>query len=114
MIELREDKQLVGNWRTREELIWDMKKYGIRVECFPVSIRLKKGGEVGPVIDIRFVTAESGKASFIHGAKSKDLAIELLGLRSKADCEKVNIELESQCENASQKTHIQSTNMSEY
>ena len=94
MIELREDEQLVGNWRTREELIEDMKKYGIRVECFPVSLRLKKGGEVGSELDIRFRTAESGKASVIHGAKSKKLARELLGLRSKEDCERVNRELE--------------------
>jgi hypothetical protein len=95
VIELREDKQLVGNWRTREGLIWDMKKYGIRVECFPVSLRLKKGGEVGSELDIRFRTAESGKTSVIHGAKSKKLARELLGLRSKEDCERVNRELES-------------------
>ena len=92
---MREDKTLVGNWRTREELIWDMKKYGIRVECFPVSLRLKKGGEVGSELDIRFRTAESGKTSVIHGAKSKKLARELLGLKSKEDCERVNRELES-------------------
>ena len=94
MIELIEDKILVGNWRTREELIEDMKKYGIQVKCFPVSTRLKKGGVVGPALDIRFVTVGSEKASFIHGAKSKELAIELLGLRSKEDCERVNRELE--------------------
>lgn len=92
---MSEDKTLVGNWRTREEIIWDIKKYGIRVECFPVSLRLKKGGEVGSELDIRFVTAGSEKASFIHGAKSKKLARELLGLRSKEDCEGVNRELES-------------------
>ena len=71
---MSEDKTLVGNWRTREEIIWDMKKYGIRVACFPVSLRLKKGGEVGSELDIRFVTARSEKASFIHGAKSRKLA----------------------------------------
>ena len=96
MIELREDKILrLRDDITREELIGTMKEYGIRVKCFPVSLRLKNGGEVGPAIDIRFVTAESGKASFIHGAKSKELAIDLLGLRSKADCGRVNRELES-------------------
>lgn len=94
MIELIEDKILVGNWRTREELIEYIKKYGIKVKCFPVSTRLKKGGVVGSALDIRFVTAGSGTASFIHGAKSKELAIELLGLRSKEDCERVNRELE--------------------
>ena len=92
---MREDKQLVGNWITREELIWYMKKYGIRVECFPVSLRLKKGGEVGSELDIRFRTAESGKASFIHGAKSKERAKELLELKTKEDSERVNRELES-------------------
>ena len=95
VIKLEEDKIIVGNWRSREELIRDMKKYGITVKCFPVSRRLKKGGVVGPTLDIRFVTAESGRASFIHGAKSKELAIELLGLRTKEDCERVNRELES-------------------
>ena len=96
MIELRENKTLVlRNGITREELIGMMKEYGIKVKCFSVPQRLKKGGEVGPAIDIRFVTAESGKASFIHGAKSKELAIELLELRSKEDCERVNRELES-------------------
>jgi hypothetical protein len=95
VIKLEEDKIIVGNWRSREELIRDMKKYGITVKCFPVSRRLKKGGGVGPALDIRFVTAESGRASFIHGAKSKELAIELLGLRTKEDCERVNRELES-------------------
>jgi len=54
VIELREDKTLVRNWRTREELIWDMKKYGIRVECFPVSLKLKKGGEVGSELGTRY------------------------------------------------------------
>jgi len=94
--EKRINKTLVlRNGITREELIGAMKKYGIRVKCLPVSLRPKKGGEVGPAIDIRFVTAESRKASFIHGAKSKELAIELLGLRSKEDCERVNRELES-------------------
>jgi len=95
VIELREDKTLVGNWRTREELIGAIKKYGIRVESFPAYIRLEKGGEVGSELYIRFRTAESGKASAIHGAKSKELAKELLGLRSKEDCERVNRELES-------------------
>ena len=51
---MREDKTLVRNWRTREELIWDMKKYGIRVECFPVSLKLKKGGEVGSELGTRY------------------------------------------------------------
>ena len=92
---MEEDKIIVGNWGSREELVRYMKKYGITVKCFPVSRRLKKGGVVGPALDIRFITAESGRLSFIHGAKSKELAIELLGLRTKEDCERVNRELES-------------------
>ena len=62
------------------------------VSLYPEDL---KGWGVGPALDIRFVTAESGRASFIHGAKSKELAIELLGLRTKEDCERVNRELES-------------------
>ena len=95
MSKLEENKILVGNWKTREELIRDMKKYGITVKCFPVSRRPKKGGGVGPALDIRFVTAESERASCIHGVKSKELAIELLGLRIEEDCERVNIKLEN-------------------
>lgn len=95
MIEDKNKILVVKNWITREELVENMKKYGMIVKCFPVPSRTKKGGVVGPALDIRFVTAGSGKASFIHGAKSKERAIELLGLRSKEDCERVNRELES-------------------
>ena len=92
---MEENKIIVGNWGSREELIRDIKEKGIKVKCSPVSRRRKKGGGVGPALDIRFVPADSGRASFIHGAKSKELAIELLGLRTKEDCERVNRELES-------------------
>ena len=95
MIKLEKDKILVlRNGITREELIRDMKNYGITVKCFSVSRRPKKSGVVGPALDIRFVTAESGRASFIHGKKSKERAIELLGLKTKEDCERINRELE--------------------
>ena len=93
MVKLEGDKIIVGNWRSREELIRDMKKYGITVKCFPVSKRLKRGGVVGPTLDIRFVTA--GSTASIFRGKTKELAIELLGLRTKEDCERVNRELES-------------------
>ena len=65
------------------------------VKCSSVDIGFKKAGEVGPTMRIRYVTAGSGEASFIHGPKGKDLAKELLGLKSKEDCERVNRELES-------------------
>ncbi|MCD4745657.1 MAG: hypothetical protein K8R58_05105 [Bacteroidales bacterium] len=95
MIELIKNNTLVlQNRITRDELIEAMKKYGIKVKCFHDLSRLKMGGVVEPALDIRFITAGSGKLSFIHGAKSKELAIELLGLRSKEDCERVNRELE--------------------
>ena len=92
---MEKDKILVlRNGITREELIRDMKNYGITVKCFLVSRRPRKSGVVGPALDIRFVTAESGRASFIHGKKSKERAIELLGLKTKEDCERINRELE--------------------
>ena len=91
---MEEDKIIVGNWRSKEELIKDMKEHGVRVKCSPVSRRLKKGGVVGPTLDIRFIYVKSEEA-FIHGTKSKERAIELLGLRTKEDCERVNRELES-------------------
>ena len=94
MIKLEEDKIIVGNWESREELVRDMKERGIKVKCSPVSRRLKKGGGVGPALDIRFVTTESGTAS-VFKRKTKERAIELLGLRTKEDCERVNRELES-------------------
>ena len=94
---MEEDKILVlRKGITREELIMDMKNYGITVKCFPVSIRPRTGGVVGPALDIRFVTAESGRASCIHGKKSKERAIELLGLTTKEDCERINRELENE------------------
>lgn len=90
------DKTLrLRNGITREELIETMKEYGIRVKCSSVDIGFEKAGEAGPGMRIRYVTAGSGEASFIHGPKSKDLAKELLGLKSKEDCERVNRELES-------------------
>jgi len=91
---LEKDKIIVGNWRSREELIRDMREEEIKVKCSLVSRRLKKGGGVGPALDIRFLTAESGRASVFKG-KNKEKAIELLRLRTKEDCERVNRELES-------------------
>ena len=94
MIKLEKDRIIVrrGNWGSREELVREMKEEGIKVKCFSVSRRLKKGGEVGPALDIRFVTGESGRAS-VFGGKTKEKAVELLGLRTKEDCERVNREL---------------------
>jgi len=93
VIKLEGDKIIVGDWGSREELIRDMNERGIKVKCSPVSRRLKKGGGVGPALDIRFVPA--GSMASIFKAKTKERAIELLGLRTKEDCEKVNRELES-------------------
>jgi len=95
VIELRDETLRLRNDITREELIGAMKEYGIRVKCSSVAIGFEKSGEVGPTMRIRYVTAGSREASFIHGAKSKELAKELLGLKSKEDCERVNRELES-------------------
>ena len=93
MIKLEEDKIIVGNWGSREEIVRDMKERGIKVKCISVSRRLKKGGVVGPALDIRFVTA--GSTASIFRGKTKKRAIEILGLRTEEDCEKVNRELES-------------------
>ena len=82
-----------GNWESREEVIRDMKKLGITLKCFPVSRRLKKGEGAGPALDIKFIPA--GSTASIFKAKTKERAIELLGLRIKEDCERVNRELES-------------------
>ena len=96
MIELRDDKTFViPEGTTREELIDHMKKYGIRVKCFPVLSMPKKGGEVGPGLDIRYVTVESINASVYTGAKSKEIAKKRLELKSKEDCERINRELEN-------------------
>lgn len=96
MIKLEKDKVLVlKKGITREELIRVMKNYGITVKCSPVSLRSKTGGVVGPALRIEFRTAESGRASVIHGEKSKERAIELLGLKTKEDCERINRELEN-------------------
>ena len=90
------DKTLtLRNGITREELIGAMKEHGIRIKCSSVAIGFENAGEVGPTMRIRYVTVGGGEASFIHGPKSKDLAKELLGLKSKEDCERVNRELES-------------------
>lgn len=83
-----------GNWGSREELIMDMKEMGIKLKCFPVSLRSKKGGEVGPALEISFKRAKGGKASAFKG-KTKEKAIEWLGLRTEEDCERVNRELEN-------------------
>lgn len=93
---MEEDRIIVirGNWGSREELIRYMREEGIKVKCIPKSIILRKGGGVGPGLDIRFSTAESGRASVFKG-KTKEKAIELLRLRTKEDCERVNRELES-------------------
>ena len=95
MIKLRDKTLRLRNDITREDLINNMKKYGIRVKCSSVDIGFEKAGEAGPGMRIRYVTAGSGEASFIHGPKSKKLAEKLLGLKSKEDCERVNRELES-------------------
>lgn len=83
-----------GNWESREEVIRDMKKLGITLKCFPVSRRPKKGGEVGPGLEISFKPAEGEKASAFR-AETKKKAIEWLGLRTEEDCERVNRELEN-------------------
>jgi len=94
VIKLEKGKIIVGNWRSREELIRDMREEGIKVKCSLVSRRSKKGGGVGPALGIRFVTAESDRAS-VFKDKTKEKARELLGLRTEEDCERVNRELES-------------------
>lgn len=95
MIELRDNKIFVlTNDTTREKIISHMKKEGIGVKCFPVSSILKKGGVVGPGLDIRYVTTESKNTSVFTG-KSKEHANKLLELRSNEDCERINRELES-------------------
>ena len=96
MIKLEKNRIIVrrGNWGSREELIREMKEERIKVKCFPKSLVLKKGGSVEQGLDIRFLTAESGRTSVFKG-KTKEKAIELLGLRTEEDSEKVNSELES-------------------
>ena len=93
---LEKDKTFVmkGNWGSREEVIMDMKRMGIKLKCFPVSSRLKKGGEVGPALEISFKRAKGGKDSAFKG-ETKKKAIEWLGLRTEEDCERVNRELEN-------------------
>lgn len=93
VIKLEEDKIIVGNWGSREEFIMYMKEKGIKVKCIPKSLMLKKGGKVEPGLEIRFLIA-GGRAS-VFKAKTKERAIELLGLRTKEDCERVNRELEN-------------------
>ena len=92
---MRDKTLTLRNGITREELIGAMKEHGIRVKCSSVAIGFEKAGEDGPRMRIRYVTAGSREASFIHGLKSKKLAEKLLGLKSKEDCERVNRELES-------------------
>jgi hypothetical protein len=91
---LEKDKIIMGNWRSKEELIKDMKEHGVRVKCYPVSRGIKRGGGVGPALRISFVYVKR-RETFIHGKETKKHAIELLGLRTKEDCERVNRELES-------------------
>jgi hypothetical protein len=93
---LEKDKIFVirGNWGSREELIMDMKEKGIKLKCFPVSLRPKKGGEVGPALEISFTRVKGEKDSAFKG-ETKKKAIEWLGLRTEEDCERVNRELEN-------------------
>ena len=90
---MEEDKIIVGNWGSREELIRNMKEKRIKVKCISKSLILKKGGKVEPGLDIRFLTA--GRITSIFSGTTKEKAIELLGLRTKEDCERVNRELEN-------------------
>ena len=95
MIQLKDDKTfIIPKGTRREELIEKMKEEGIKIKCISVSSILKRGGEVGPGLDIKFVTTESKKSSCIR-AKSKEIATELLELRNKEDCERINRELET-------------------
>ena len=95
MIKLEEDKIIVRlrNWGSREELIEYMKDKRIKAKCVPKSLMLKKGGKGEPGLEIKFLIA-GGRAS-VFKAKTKEHAIELLGLRTKEDCERVNRELEN-------------------
>lgn len=95
VIKLEEDKIIVRsrNWGSREELIGYMKDKGIKAKCVPKSSMLKKGGKVEPGLEIKFLIAV-GRAS-VFRAKTKEHVIELLGLRTKEDCERVNRELEN-------------------
>ena len=86
--------EIRGNWGSREELIRDMKEMGIKLKCFPVSLRPKKGGEVRPALEISFKRVKGGKDSAFKG-ETKKKAIEWLGLRTEEDCERVNRELEN-------------------
>jgi len=90
-----EDNILVrrGGWESRKEVIGIMKEKGIKVKCIPKSSVTKKGGIVEPGLEIRFVTTSTTGSVFKKDTKKR--AIEILGLRTKEDCERINRELES-------------------
>jgi len=92
---LEKDKIIVAlrNWESREELIWYMKEKGIKVKCVHKDLVIKKGGKVEPELEIKFLI-DSGNAS-VFKAKTKERAKELLELKTKEDCERVNRELEN-------------------
>jgi hypothetical protein len=66
-------------------------RQGITVKCVLNPLLLKKGGKVEPGLVFTFPRA-CGKAS-VYKDISKKRAIELLELRTKEDCERVNREL---------------------
>ena len=83
----------MGEWESREDVIGIMKERGIKVKCIPKSSVTKKGGIVEPGLEIRFITTSTTESVFKRDTKKK--AIEILGLTTKEDCDRINRELES-------------------